>query len=108
MENLRKLNKYSLYLVLVILLAAFLRFYQLGNIPAGLTNDEANTGYDAYSILLTGKDQWGTFLPITNFKGFGDFPPPIYRYLSVIQIHFLGLNPFAVRLSLRLQGRYLY
>jgi len=104
MENLRKLNKYSLFLILVILLAAFLRFYQLGNIPAGLTNDEANTGHDAYSILLTGKDQWGTFLPITNFKGFGDFPPPVYRYLSVLPIHFFGLNQFSVRFISALAG----
>lgn len=100
----KRFLNWKILLLLIVLLAAFLRFYQLGNIPAGLTNDEANTGYDAYSILLTGKDQWGTFLPITNFIGFGDYPPPLYRYLSIIPIYFWGLNQFSVRYISALAG----
>ncbi|MCL4417015.1 MAG: glycosyltransferase family 39 protein, partial [Actinobacteria bacterium] len=89
---------------IVLVVAFFFRFYQLGNIPSGLFNDEANTGYDSYSILLTGKDQWGTLLPFSNFKGFGDYPPPIYRYLTTIPIFLFGLSEFSVRFISALAG----
>lgn len=81
---------------LVIILAIFLRFYQLGNIPSGLTNDEADIGYDAYSILKTGKDQWGEKFPI-NFKGFGDYRPPFYTYIAIPFINIFDLNALSVR-----------
>jgi 4-amino-4-deoxy-L-arabinose transferase-like glycosyltransferase len=98
MEYLRKIiRNYYFYLLLILLLAAFFRLYQLGSIPAGLLNDEANKGYDAYSLLLTGKDQWGAFLPLTNLRGFGDYPPPLYQYLSIVPIALLGLSAFSVR-----------
>ena len=100
----RKLNKNFIVLFFIILVAFALRFYQLGEVPAGLTNDEANTGYDTYSLLLTGKDQWGTFLPFNNFKGFGDYPPPVYRYLSLVPIYLFGLSQFSVRFISALAG----
>ncbi len=97
-------KKINFALVLVILIALFLRFYQLGNIPAGLLNDEANAGYDAYSLLLTGRDQWNNFLPVNNFIGFGDFQPPIHRYSSLIPIFLFGLNEFSIRFISALAG----
>ncbi|MFH1832975.1 MAG: glycosyltransferase family 39 protein [Candidatus Levyibacteriota bacterium] len=98
------MRKQFIALFFIILVASFLRFYQLGTIPAGLTNDEANTGYDAFSLLLTGRDQWNNFLPITNFIGFGDYPPPLYRYLSIVPISLFGLNMFSVRFISALSG----
>ena len=50
-----KLKVQSLFL-LIILLAAFLRFYQLGQNPPSLDWDEASLGYNSYSLLRTGKD----------------------------------------------------
>lgn len=49
------------YLILVAIfsLALFLRFYQLGSNPAGLHGDGASQGYNAFSILHTGKDRYG-------------------------------------------------
>jgi 4-amino-4-deoxy-L-arabinose transferase-like glycosyltransferase len=105
MENLRKLkNKSFIFLTLIILFAGFIRFYQLGNIPAGLTNDEANVAYDAYSLLHTARDQWNTFLPVNNFIGFGDFQPPMFRYTSIIPIAIFGLNQFSIRFVSALAG----
>jgi 4-amino-4-deoxy-L-arabinose transferase-like glycosyltransferase len=105
MEYLRKLiiSNYF-YLFLIVLVALFLRFYQLENIPAGFLNDEANAGYDAYSVLLTGKDQWNNFLPVNNFVGFGDFPRPIHRYLLLIPVYLFGLNEFSTRFISALAG----
>ena len=98
------LKKINFILVLVIVIAIFLRFYQLGSIPAGFLNDEANAGYDAYSLLLTGKDQWNSFFPLNNFVGFGDFQPPLNRYSLLIPIFLFGLNEFAVRFISALAG----
>lgn len=94
----------KILLVGIFLVAFFLRFYQLGNIPAGFLNDEADIGYDSYSILATGHDQWNTFLPVANFKGFGDDRPVVYSYLVVPAIRIFGLTPFAVRFPSALFG----
>jgi 4-amino-4-deoxy-L-arabinose transferase-like glycosyltransferase len=90
--------KTKLALAVIIIVGFFLRFYMLGSVPAGLTSDEADTGYDAYSILVSGRDQWGQFLPITSFKGFGDNRSPLYTYLVVPFVGLFDLSPFAVRL----------
>ena len=79
------------------LLALTLRLFDLQNHPVGFTPDEASFGYDAYSILKTGKDQWGQFLPLT-LQSFGDYKLPLYTYLTIPSIATWGLNEFTVRL----------
>ena len=93
------MNKYfrQLTLILIILFAIFIRCYQLGTVPAGLINDEADIGYDAYSILHTGRDQWNTFLPLTSFKGFGDNRPVLYAYFVIPSIAIFGATPLGIR-----------
>lgn len=81
----------------IILLAAFLRFYRLGEVPPSLYWDEASLGYNAYSVLKTAHDEHGKFLPLTNFAAFGDYKPPGYIYLSVLSVAAFGLNEFAIR-----------
>ena len=53
-----------LILFLIVILAFLLRFYQLSTNPPGLNLDEVAIGYNAYSILRTGRDEYGKFLPI--------------------------------------------
>ncbi len=90
--------------IIVILVIAFiLRVIGLQSHPAGFTPDEASFGYDAYSILKTGKDQWGNFLPLT-FKSFGDGKLPLYAYLTVPSILVFGLTEAAVRLPNAILG----
>jgi 4-amino-4-deoxy-L-arabinose transferase-like glycosyltransferase len=81
----------------VVVLACVLRFAWLGQIPAGVTPDEIQQGYSAYSILKTGKDEWGDFLPIFP-RSFGDYRPPLYVYLTIPSVALFDLNIFAVRL----------
>ncbi len=92
----RFLNK-NFLIVLIIILAFALRFYNLGQNPPSLTWDEAAWGYNAYSIGIDGKDEFGRFLPYDYLESFGDFKPPIYAYLTVLPIFLFGLNEFAVR-----------
>lgn len=83
-------------LAVIFFVGIFLRFYQLGQNPPGLTWDEASLGYNAYSILQTGKDEYGNFLPV-DFRSFDDHKPPLYVYLTVPSVAFFGLTEFAVR-----------
>jgi len=81
----------------ILTLAFFLRVIALNQYPAGFTPDEASFGYDAYSLLKTGKDQWGHALPLF-LESFGDFKPPLYAYLTIPSVAILGLTKFATRL----------
>jgi len=90
------LSKKNIFFV-ILLLATVLRLWKLGSIPPHLTPDETSLGYNAYSILKTGKDEYGKIMPII-FKSFGDFKPGLYVYLTVPAVAILGLTEFAVRL----------
>lgn len=83
-------------LILILLVAVLLRFWQVDTLPS-LNPDEAALGYNAYSLLLTGKDEHGISWPI-HFKSFGDYKPGGYVYLAMPFIKVLGLTPLAVRL----------
>ncbi len=80
-----------------------MRLLALNNFPAGLNADEAAIGYNAYSLLQTGKDEYGQSFPLT-FKSFGDYKPGLYFYLVMPFIKILGLNEWAVRLSSAILG----
>jgi 4-amino-4-deoxy-L-arabinose transferase-like glycosyltransferase len=103
MKIIKKLFTVHGLLFTAIALAAILRLWNLGSNPPSLTPDEAALGYNAYSILKTGKDEHGTVLPII-FKSFGDFKPGLYVYLTIPSIAIFGLNEFATRLPSALAG----
>src|SRR3989338_6879393 len=88
----------------IIVIAILLRFWMLGQNPPSLTWDEAAWGYNAYSLGIDGKDEFGRFLPLDYLESFGDFKPPVYAYLDVIPIRIFGLNEFAVRFPSALFG----
>ncbi len=82
---------------IIILLGIILRIYNVASYPAGFYSDESLVGYEANSILKTGKDQYGNFLPVT-FKAFGDYRPGLYIYSTVPFIYIFGLSEFGTRL----------
>ncbi len=96
------MKKY-LILIVALILGSILRLWQLSAVPNGLTWDEAAIGYNAYSILKTGRDEHGAFLPVV-FKSFGDYKPGAYIYLTVPSVAIFGLNEFAVRFPSALAG----
>ncbi|HVZ58168.1 MAG TPA: glycosyltransferase family 39 protein [Patescibacteria group bacterium] len=92
------LNKYKTGLLLVILvLGAFLRLYQLGSVPPSPDWDEAALSYNGYSILHTGRDEYGAFLPVV-LRSFDDYKPALYSYLTIPTTIIFGMNTFSTRL----------
>ena len=91
------------FLIAIVIIAALTRLLFLGQFPNGFTGDEAQQGYSAYSLLQTGKDEWGEVLPLFP-RGFGDFKPSLYTYVSIPTVGIFGLTVEAVRLPAALAG----
>lgn len=91
------MSKKYYILILVIILGVILRLYKIGEVPPSPDWDEVSLGYNAYSILQTGRDEYGEFLPIV-LRSFDDYKPALYTYLIIPFIKILGLNVIAVRL----------
>jgi 4-amino-4-deoxy-L-arabinose transferase-like glycosyltransferase len=91
-------SKKILYFILIflIIIAFFLRLFRLGELPAVMHRDELAIAYNAYSIVETGRDEWGESYPIV-FKSFGDYKLPGLIYSSILGIKIFGLNPFGAR-----------
>lgn len=90
--------KEKIIFILIGLLALFLRVYNLSNNPPGLNSDEADIGYTAYSLLKTGRDWYGDYLP-SHFKAFSENDrSPLYTYAVIPSIALFGLNTFSFRL----------
>lgn len=82
-------------IVLILVLAFILRFYRLDSYPA-LNADEASIGYNAYSLIQTGLDEHGNPWPI-HFQSFNDYKPGLYFYLVLPFVKLFGLNETVVR-----------
>ncbi len=91
-----------LFLLFIFTLGAMLRFYLLGDYPVSLHKDEAFLGYNAYSILQTGRDMNGNFLPL-HLASFL-YSPSGYSYFSIPFIKLFDLNAFSVRFVSALFG----
>lgn len=88
--------KEKLFLLFIIFIAFVLRFWNLSNIPVSLSHDEVAIGYNAWSILQTGKDEYGTSYPVL-FRSFEDYKLPGYIYSTAISEKLFGITPFGVR-----------
>lgn len=97
------INK-KILLLLIVLLACFLRFWNIEQIPPSMYWDEVSQGYNSYSILQTGKDEHGEFFPIARFNAFGDYKAPVYIYLDAPFIALLGKTTLGVRFPSALFG----
>lgn len=93
----------KILLIGIIVLAAILRLYRLSEVPPGVNRDEASIGYTAYSLIQTGKDEYGRIWPL-SFESFGDWKLPLYIYTTIPFVKIFGLNELAVRLPSALAG----
>jgi 4-amino-4-deoxy-L-arabinose transferase-like glycosyltransferase len=89
-------SKTAIFLLIIALVSFLFRFWNLTSYPINLSMDEVAIGYNAYSILNTGLDEWGQKMPLA-FKSAGDYKPPVNVYLTALSIMTFGYNDFAVR-----------
>lgn len=87
----------KIFLFIVFILASILRLIKIDSVPISPDWDEVSLGYNAYSIMQTGKDEYGKFLPVV-LKSYDDYKPALYSYLAIPAISMLGLNVQAVRI----------
>ncbi|HCC08685.1 TPA: hypothetical protein DEP81_01745 [Candidatus Woesebacteria bacterium] len=99
-----KRNSVKIFLTLILLISFAIRLINLNGNPPSLSWDEVSHGYNAYSILKTGHDEWGQSMPLTNFRAFGDYPTTLYMYLLMPIISIFGLTDFTVRLPSAILG----
>lgn len=90
-------KKSVLVLIIITSLGFSLRIWKLTTSPAGLYIDETSIGYNAFSLITTGRDEHGKFLPLF-FEAFGEYKLPIYIYLVAITQLFTGPTDLSVRL----------
>lgn len=93
----------AVVLTVILVVAFLLRIINLTTIPPALNWDEVSHGWNAYSILKTGKDEWGVSFP-TIFRAYGDYKLPVYIYATALSEAVFGLTSFAVRLPSVLAG----
>lgn len=100
-------NKYLLLILFVLLFlgSLWVRTINSDKSPNSLGFDEAGLGYNAYSLLKTGKDEWGYKLPL-SLRSFNDYKPALYSYLSIPIIGIFGLNQGTTRAVSALSGSF--
>ena len=87
---------YILLTVIILFFSGFLYFYKLELIPSGFYVDEASVAYNAYSIFITGKDEYGFPNPIF-FRLMGSYTPSLFIYLSSFLIKYFGTGVLVFR-----------
>ncbi len=100
-----KNNKYNILWILLAttMFGVILRLIGFGVLPAGLNRDEAALGYNAFSLLQSGKDEWGASWPVV-FRSFGDYKLAGYIYVLIPFIQLFGNTALAVRAPSLLAG----
>lgn len=93
----------NVLLILITLIAAYFRLSNLSSLPISLFGDEVDVGYHAWSLVTTGKDYMGHFLP-TYIQSLSEWRAPLLMYLTAPFVGVLGPTPFAIRLPVALLG----
>lgn len=94
----RKLLTIMPWTAAIFIIAALIRVLWLGDIPGGLNQDEASSGYDAWALLHSGIDRHGVSWPV-HFIAWGSGQNALYAYLSMPFIAIMGLSITSIRLA---------
>ncbi len=88
----------------ILLVAAIVRVWGLEQLPAGLFCDEAGNGYNAFSLLESGRGEEGTFLPLYVWSFGVSYKNPVFIYSAIPIVGLFGLSEFTIRLTAALWG----
>ena len=82
---------------LILAIGVFARAYLFGAVPAGINQDEALAGYEAWSLMNYGMDTAGYHNPV-YLTAWGSGMNALETYLMMPFIAVLGLKPWVIRL----------
>lgn len=100
-------------ILVLVAVGAALRMARLGSLPPALFRDEAEKLMTAWSLLETGRDLSGNFLPLF-INVFGVTTSAIYQYFAVPFVWLFGPNEWGARMpaatvgTITLAVNYLY
>lgn len=97
-----RISRASVALVLIVLLGAFLRLYQISAIPSEVIVDEIDLYNSAHSIATTGHDVDGALLPFLYARFTRN--PPVYAVAGFASTLLFGKTPFGLRLPAVILG----
>jgi hypothetical protein len=87
-------------MIMILCISIYVKIVQSNLLP--LNEDEIAQGYNTYSVLLTGRDEFGN-LPI-RYLSFGENKLPLTGLLSLPAIGIGGLQKWTIRLPLWIIG----
>ncbi len=90
-------------LLLILALGLFARVWLFGRVPGGLNQDEAFAGYEAWSLLTTGRDTAGYPFPV-YLTAWGSGMNALETYLMLPLVALFGLKVWVIRLPQLLVG----
>lgn len=93
----------SIILAFILSLAAFLRLYQLNSLPISLFGDEIDVGYQAWSLISTGRDYMGHPFPV-YMQSLTEWRAPLLMYVVAPFVGIMGPSALSVRLPIALLG----
>ena len=93
----------NLFLPLILALASILRLYDLSRLPISLFGDEVDVGYHAWSLITTGRDYLGNFLP-SYIHSLSEWRAPLLMYVTAPFVGLFGPSTWSVRLPVALLG----
>ena len=92
-----------LAIIAITVIGMLLRTWDLESLPPAPDPDELSIGYNAWSILVTGRDEYGTAFPAA-FRAFGEYKRPAFIYAAVPSIAVFGPTTWAIRLPGAIAG----
>lgn len=98
-----KENKIELLLFIILEFGTCIRILGIDIIPNALNVDEANSGYEAFSIMKYGVDRKGNSFPIFLYA-WGSGQNALYSYLLIPFLFFSELNEFILRIPMAIVG----
>jgi 4-amino-4-deoxy-L-arabinose transferase-like glycosyltransferase len=88
---------FRLALLLLFAIIGVLHFWRLGSHPSGFFCDECSIGYNAWCILQTGADEYGSRWPVF-FRAFDNYHDTVMVYSLAPLEALFGLKEWVVRL----------
>lgn len=103
MIKIKSINLRTILLFFLLTIALILRTINLEETPKGLQSDEASFLINAVSLMQTGRDEDGRFLPL-YLHSLIDSKPALYAYLQIPFLAIFGVNTASSRLPSAIIG----